>query len=115
MGSLDSPQSKLSFDESCTDHEVNRTPDAVLMIVCMYQVNMTPDAAQFQCPEKGEYSSLPPANEVCERYVFTSVCQSFCSRGGGCLPQCMLGYTPFPGQTPPRSSACWEIRATSGR
>ena len=82
MGSLDSPQSKLS-GESCTDHEVNMTPDAVLMIVCMYQVNMTPDAAaQFQCPEKGEYSSLPPANEVCERYVFTSVGQSFCSRGG---------------------------------
>ena len=102
MGSLDSPQSKLSFDESCTDHEVNRTPDAVLMIVCMmYQVNMTPDAAaQFQCPEKGEYSSLPPANEVCERYVFTSVCQSFCSRGGGgvvCL------------------SACWDTPPSLGR
>ena len=60
MGSLDSPQSKLSFDESCTDHEVKRTPDAVLLIVCMYrymyQVNMTPDAAaQLQ---KGEYSSF---------------------------------------------------------
>ena len=25
----------------------------------------------------------PPANEVCEVYVFTPVCQSFCSRGGG--------------------------------
>ena len=25
---------------------------------------------------------LPPANEVCEGYVFTRVCQSFCSRGG---------------------------------
>ena len=30
--------------------------------------------------------------------VFTPVCQSFCSRGG-CLPQCMLGYTP-PADTP---------------
>ena len=29
--------------------------------------------------------------------------------GGGCLPQCR-GRHP-----PPRSSACWEIRATSGR
>ena len=76
---------------------------------------------------------LPPANEVCEGYVFTPVCQSFCSRGGGCLPQCMMGYTPLPGsrqppgkqttpaprkQTPPKAdhplcSACWEIRATS--
>ena len=26
---------------------------------------------------------LPPANEVCEGYVFTPVCQSFCSWGGG--------------------------------
>ena len=30
---------------------------------------------------------LPPANEVCEGYVFTPVCQSFCSQGGmrGCV------------------------------
>ena len=34
--------------------------------------------------------------------------------GGGCLPQCMLGYTPRE-QTTPLRSACWEIRATSGR
>ena len=29
---------------------------------------------------------LPPANDVCEGYVFTRVCQSFCSQGGmrGC-------------------------------
>ena len=56
---------------------------------------------------------LPPANEVCEGYVmlgyvFTGVCLST----GGCLPHCMLGYTPPwagthplgrhpPGQTPP--------------
>ena len=26
---------------------------------------------------------LPPANEVCEGYVFTPVGQSFCSQGGG--------------------------------
>ena len=26
---------------------------------------------------------LPPANEVCEGYVFTPVCQSFCSGGVG--------------------------------
>ena len=98
---------------------------------------------------------LPPANEVCDGYVFTPVCQSFCSQGG--LPHCMLGCTPpdqrqtphpTPSRTrgrhslgpeadphplpqdqrqappPPRpeagtprpgSSACWEIRATSGR
>ena len=27
---------------------------------------------------------LPSANEVCEGYVFTPVCQSFCSQGGMC-------------------------------
>ena len=46
---------------------------------------------------------LPPANEVCEGYVFTPVCQSFCSQEG-CLPQCMLGYThphPLGADTPP--------------
>ena len=38
--------------------------------------------------------------------VFTPVCQSFCSAGGGgCLPQCMLGYTNTPGQTPPQQTA----------
>ena len=31
---------------------------------------------------------LPPANEVCEGYVFTPVCQAFCSQGGGA---CMVG------------------------
>ena len=28
------------------------------------------------------------------RLFFTPVCQSFCSQGGRCLPQCMMGYTP---------------------
>ena len=36
---------------------------------------------------------LLPANKVCEGYVFTPVCQRFCSQGV-CLLQCMLGYTP---------------------
>ena len=46
---------------------------------------------------------------------------------GGGLPHCMLGYPPgpeagtpreqthSPGPGTPQSSACWEIRATSGR
>ena len=111
---------------------------------------------------------LPPGNEVCEGYVFTPVCQSFCSWGGvpeqvhpldrytprAGTPPWPGTPTPSPGQvhtppmgrytppgrytparyTPPmqvhtpqagtpshagipspRSSACWEIRATSGR
>ena len=43
---------------------------------------------------------LPPANEVWEGYIFTSVCLS---TGGG-LPHCILVYTPqqdTPGQAPP--------------
>ena len=49
-------------------------------------------------------SLLPPANEVCKGYVFTPVCQSFCSQGGylgRCTPRGR--YTP-PGQVhcPPR-------------
>ena len=43
--------------------------------------------------------------------IFTPVCHSFCSRGGG-LPQCMLGYhhhpppgsRPPPEQTPPKQT-----------
>ena len=27
-------------------------------------------------------------------------CLSFCPQQGGCLPQCMLGYTPSPGRNP---------------
>ena len=48
-------------------------------------------------------SFLPPANEVCEGYVFTSICLS---TGRRCLPHCMLGYTP-PGQTPPGQTPPW--------
>ena len=39
------------------------------------------------CPSK--YSFLPPANKVCEGYVFTPDCQSFCSPPGSS----MLGGT----------------------
>ena len=43
---------------------------------------------------------LPPANEVCEGYVFTPVCQSFCSRGGGGGGRSTRAGT-HPGQVPP--------------
>ena len=45
-----------------------------------------------------------PQTKLRKGNALTPVCQSFCS-DGGCLPQCMLGYTPWadtpPGQTPP--------------
>ena len=37
---------------------------------------------------------LPPANEVCEGYVFTRVCLST-GRGGG-IPACLAGFQPTP-------------------
>ena len=52
------------------------------------------------------FCSLPSATKLRQGNVFTRVCHSV---HGGCLPQCMLGYTPLgrhppcrsPGQTPP--------------
>ena len=48
---------------------------------------------------------LPPANEVWEGYVFTHVCQSFCSHvGGGVCPSACWDYLPRTrGRPPPRS------------
>ena len=61
--------------------------------------------------------SLPAATKLGQGNIFRSVCQEFCPRGGGCLPQCMLGYTspgskhpPPEADTPscPRSRHPWE-------
>ena len=80
---------------------------------------------------------LPRANEVCEGYVFTRVCRSV-HKGGGTWAGTPPGryatprqvhplgryppgryppgrYTPTWAGTPLGRSACWEIRATSGR
>ena len=85
---------------------------------------------------------LPPANEVWGKVIFSVACVKNSVHGGreylgrytpraGTPPKQVQphppsGYTPSPragtsppqppGQVhPPRSSACWEIRATSGR
>ena len=45
----------------------------------------------LQEADEGQYEIdfLPPANVVCEGYVFTRVCHSFCSQGGGVgIPAC---------------------------
>ena len=51
---------------------------------------------------------LPPANKVCEGYVFTPVCQSFCSQGG----ITRAGTPPWVGTpragTPSPGNACWD-------
>ena len=75
---------------------------------------------------------LPPANKVCEGYVFTPVCHSV-HRGDVCPSACWDTHPPTRGryrhppndqrQTPPGTrgrhpllrSACWGIQPTSGR
>ena len=69
------------------------------------------------------YLLLPPINEVWGKVIFSVACVKNSVHRGG-LPQCMLGYPLGPGtprsrnpldQAPPQSSACWEIRSTSGQ
>ena len=58
----------------------------------------------MQLPFVVGFLFLPPANEFCEDYVFTPVCQSFCSQEGGvCLSACW--------DTPPRSSTPRAVHA----
>ena len=46
---------------------------------------------------------LSAATKLGQGNIFRSVCQEFCPLGGGgCLPQCMLGYTHLLGSRPPR-------------
>ena len=52
-------------------------------------INNSASCSQFNEVYTYFNTYLPPANEVCEGYVFTPVCQSFCSQGG------------VPGQVPP--------------
>ena len=74
---------------------------------------------------------LPPTTKLGQGNIFRSVCQEFCPQGG-VWADTFLGRhpTPPPGadtpradtppgadtpwNTPPRSSACWEIQATNG-
>ena len=73
-------------------------------------------SVQSRVHYRGKYLYLPPANEVCEGYVYT--CLSV-HRGG--LPQWHDGIPPGKADPPnkeippPMHSACWEIRSTSGR
>ena len=48
---------------------------------------------------------LPSTTKLRQGNIFTGFCQSFCSQGGGCLPQCILGYTHPPDQTTGEVSA----------
>ena len=58
---------------------------------------------------------LPAATKLGQGNIFTGVSLSTGGREG-CLPQCMLGYTPPGADTPPHPpGADFSIRSTSGR
>ena len=48
---------------------------------------------------------LPAATKLGQGNIFTSVCLS--TGGEGCLPQCMLGYTPWDQTPTPQSRPPW--------
>ena len=56
---------------------------------------------------------LLPANEVCEGYVFTSVCQSFCSREGVGVSQHAMGQHYVSRCTAVESQCGGSIQVTS--
>ena len=62
------------------------------------------------------HSIVTAATKLGQGNIFTSVCQEFCPQGGGgCLPQCMLGYTTPPPRAdnppPRRQTAAYGQRA----
>ena len=64
-------------------------------------------SAPYEPPGENFTVLLPPANEVCKGYVFTPVCQSFCSQGegsasvhGGIPPHPWQGRPPWQGDPP---------------
>ena len=86
-------------------------------IGCLLKITKHPYAL-FCSPVK---SFLPPANEVCEGYVFTRVCQSFYSQGGVCvwsrgcllLGGCLLWGCLVPGGACSRGGAWWRPPPTA--
>ena len=78
---------------------------------CMMSLSYLLSACSKPCNWNGFL--LPPANEVCDGYVFTRVCQSFCSWGGwgvsasvhdGTHTHCPLGSRHPPGGRPPQEA-----------
>ena len=73
-------------------------------------------------PENPDKQDVGSVTQCWQTFLVTPVCQSFCSRGV-CLSACWDTHThPFPreqttlrAEPPTWSSACWEIRTTSGR
>ena len=62
-------------------------------IVKLSSISVMKLSELFEFVRRTQNRLLPPANEVCEGYVFTRVCQSFCSQGGRAWPggACVAG------------------------
>ena len=60
---------------------------------------------------KSNFEFLPSAAKLRQGNIFSGVCQSFCSGGGGevCLPQCMLVYTTSLAGTPPLAGTPQQV------
>ena len=62
------------------------------------------------------YAFITVRKRSCGKVMFLHLSVSHSVHRGGCLPQCMLGYTPRqkppwtdpPGQTHPLPSTCWD-------
>ena len=82
-----------------------------ICVLCFHRIPSTLVTWCFGYPESVVWLSAStinyrPANEVCEGYVFTPVCQSFCSRGGSLFaPQ-----VTWPGVLS-RGVSIWEVSA----
>ena len=55
-------------------------------LIHFFRTTQSSQCCHFGIAEVVKSKIITPANEVCEGYVFTPVCQSFCSRGG-----CVVG------------------------
>ena len=84
--------------------------ESMLLYVCEQREHL--DTIPYQ-PFFYRVLFLPPANEVCEGYVFTCVCQSFCSQRG-----CLVKTPPPPtataagGTHPTGMNSCWQCEHT---
>ena len=108
------------FLNQWTGHKTLPTniPKEVFSTVFFPQHELVQEVVSSLLCKKFYVALLPPAKEVCKRYVFTPVCHSV-HGGGGCLPQ-SCSDTPPPGsrplweQTPPCVVQAGRCRQQAG-
>ena len=78
------------FESRMDDHEAI----LLLSLSCWSTAFALRNQQLIQLKLRASFAFLPAATKLRQSNIFGSVCQEFCSQGGGCLPHCMLGYTP---------------------